>query len=282
MDKPTIAILSRTNLGLRVFEQALTEGNVPYHLVGKSGYWASPEVRVSLAFLGCCLYPADYLLAQAIRAPFDCAKFLPKASLLAELKARKSEEMSYWKLLVSAPERLVPVKNLSALRDFTSFVHSLSRYRALSATEALKSVLSALHAVEYYSSEESTPDNDPVQNLVELVKITSRFPGIKEFLDYSRRVAAASKSRKGVALATCHAAKGMEFHTVFLTGCQVGVMPHSKATDLQEEANVFFVGASRAERRLIISYTDQASPFLKEFLDKQKQPVVQSESGETK
>jgi DNA helicase-2/ATP-dependent DNA helicase PcrA len=273
MDKPTIAILSRTNLGLRIFEQALSDAGVKYHLVGKSGYWASPEVRISLAFLGCCLYPADYLLAQAIRAPFDCAKFLPKAALLAELKARKDEEMSYWKLLVTEPDHLVPLKNRDALCGFTSFILMLSRYKNLPAGDALKSVLSVLKAVEYYHNEESV-DNDPIANLSELVKIAGRFPDIKSFLDYSRRVTAASKSKKGVGLSTIHSFKGAEADTIYLVGCQEGQMPHAKATDLSEERNIFFVGCSRPRHQLIITHAGPASPFLKDFLDKQKQPVV--------
>jgi len=127
--------------------------------------------------------------------------------------------------------------------------------------------------VEYYHDEESTPDNDPVGNLVELVKLAGRHSSIKDFLEYCRRASAASKSRKGVALSTCHSAKGMEFNTVYLVGCQEGMMPHAKATDLQEEANVFFVACSRAERELHISYSGQPSPFLVQYLQQKKELV---------
>jgi superfamily I DNA/RNA helicase len=268
MDK-TCAILSRTNLGLRPFESALTEAKIPYHLVGKSGFWAAAEVKAVLAYLGCVLYPADWLISGAIRSPFWPSKFLPKTKLLAALKEQLACEAvpgrqgAYFAYLARIPETLVNAKNLPALRDFTSFLHSLSRYRDLKPDETLKQILSALKAVEYYHDEESTPDNDPVGNLVELVKLAARHGSIKEFLDYCRRASAASKSKKGVALSTCHSAKGMEFNTVYLVGCQDGMMPHAKATDLDEERNIFFVACSRAERELHISYSGQPSPFLK-------------------
>jgi DNA helicase II / ATP-dependent DNA helicase PcrA len=266
MDKPTTAILARTNLALRPFEQALTDAGIKYFLVGKSGFWAAPEVKAVLAYLGCCLYPADWLIAGAIRAPFWPTKFLPKTKLLAALKELHHGEadpgkQAYFNYLARVPEQLVDHKNLSALRDFTSFVHSLSRYRDLKPDEALKHVITALKAVEYYHEEEAV-DNDPVQNLVELTKLAARHSSIREFLDYTRRASAASKSKKGVALSTCHSAKGMEFGTVYLVQCSEGILPHAKATDLEEERNIYFVACSRAERKLVISYSGAQSPFL--------------------
>ena len=268
MDK-TVAILSRTNRGLMPFESALTEAGVKYHLVGRSGFWSQPEVKAVLAYLGCVLYPADWLVAGAIRAPFFPSKFLPKTTLLAKLKEQHECEadpgkQTYFNCLARVPELLVDAKNLPALRDFTSFLHSLSRYKSLPPADALKSVISALRAVEYYSVEEDhSGDNDPVGNLVELTKLAAKHSTIKEFLDYTRRASAASKSKKGVALSTIHSAKGLEFSTVFMVQCSEGILPHSKSTDLDEERAIYFVGCSRPEHRLVISYTGNPSPFLK-------------------
>jgi len=273
MDKPSVAILSRTNLGLRPFESALTEAKIPYHLVGKSGFWAAPEVKACLAYLGCVLYPADWLVAGAIRAPFFPSKFLPKTKLLAALKKFKEEHENgtYWAVLVHEPHELVENKNLQALHDFTTFIHSLSRYRDLKPDEALKQVLSALKAVEYYHEEESTPDNDPVGNLVELVKLAAKHGSIKDFLDYTRRASAASKSRKGVGLSTIHSFKGAEADVIYVVGVSEGILPHAKATDLEEERNIWFVAASRARHRLVVTYSGTASPFLKNVVQCEKE-----------
>lgn len=277
MDKPTCAILARTNLALRIFEQTLSDQGVPYHLIGKSGYWSSPEVKSVLAYLGCVLYPADWLIAGAIRAPFWPARFLPKTKLLASLKEQFQCEVdpgrkgAYFAYLTRIPEILVDSKNLKSLSDFVQFLHSLSRYRDLKPDEALKHVITALKAVEYYHEEETMPDNDPISNLSELVKLAARHSTIKDFLDYTRRASAASKSKKGVALSTLHSAKGLEFHTVYLVQCSEGILPHSKSTDLESERNCYFVGCSRAERKLVISYTGTPSPFLNK-----ETPCVQS------
>ena len=276
----TVAILSRTNLGLRPFEQALTEANVPYHLLSRCGYWQQPEIRTAIAFLGCPLYPSDYLITQAIRCPFSVTKFLPKTKLAARLKELKDEGTSYWKLLTTEQHSLVENKNLPALQEFVQFIHSLSRYRDLAPGDALKKILDALGAWSYYAEEEITPDNDPIANLTELVKLAAKHRTIKEFLDYCRKVTAASKSKRGVSLATVHGFKGMEADVVYVVGVSEGMLPHSKATDLEEERNIWFTACSRPRTRLVITYSGSPSPFLKDFISKNPEPVVQCESEE--
>ncbi len=277
MDKPTCAILARTNLALRIFEQALSEQGIPYHLIGKSGYWASAEIKAGLSYLGCVLYPADWLIAGAIRAPFWPTRYLPKSKLLAALKEQHGSEVdpsknAYFNYMVRIPELLVDPKNLGSLREFVTFLHSLSRYRDMKPDEALKHLLTVLKAVEYYREEEITPDSNTLDNLAELIKLASRHSSIKEFLDYTRRASAASKSRRGVSLATCHAAKGMEFKRVFLVGVQEGLFPHAKSDDLESERNCFFVGCSRAERELFLTYVGNPSPFISGIIDSNKEP----------
>ncbi len=280
MDK-TVAILGRTNAVLRPAEQALADAGIKYRNLGKSGYFSQPEIKGVLSYLGCVLYPADWLIAGALHSSLPPAKFLPKTKLLAALKEQHKSEadpktQGYFNYVVRIPELLVDSKNLPALRDFVSFIHSLSRYKSLPADEALKSVIQALKAVEYYR-EESSIDNDPVANLSQLVQLAQRHNSLKEFLDYCRRASAASKSKAGVIVGTCHAAKGLEFHTVYLIGCQEGLFPHAKSDDLEGERNCFFVGCSRAEHRLVITYSGTPSPFLN-----QKGGIINPSTTESK
>jgi len=124
-------------------------------------------------------------------------------------------------------------------------------------------ILKDLKAAEYYKEEESVEnDNNPVENLKELVKAAGKHETLRDFLNFIRKVQAASKSRKGCAIGTGHAAKGLEFGTVCLIQCTEGILPHKRSTDLLEEANIFFVMASRAEQRLHISYSGQKAGLL--------------------
>ena len=269
------AILCRTNLGLRIYEQLLSDEGIKYHLVGRAGYWAQPEVKSVLSYASCAWYPSDAAISGALRAPFWPSKFLPKTKLAARLKELKDDANGYWHFLTRESYSLVENKNLSALQEFTRFVGSLSRYRDLKAGEAVKQIILALKAYDYLAEEE-TIDNDPVANIKELEKTAARFSTLKEFLDYCRKVTAASKSKAGVALSTIHGAKGLEFHTVYLVQCSDGILPHAKSNDLDGERNCYFVGCSRAERELVITYSGRPSIFLEASL----KPVVQSENKE--
>ena len=269
------AILCRTNLGLRIYEQLLSDEGIKYHLVGRAGYWAQPEVKSILSYVSCAWYPSDAAISGALRAPFWPSKFLPKTKLAARLKELKDDANGYWHFLTRESYSLVENKNLSALQEFTRFVGSLSRYRDLKAGEAVKQIILALKAYDYLAEEE-TIDNDPVANIKELEKTAARFSTLKEFLDYCRKVTAASKSKAGVALSTIHGAKGLEFRTVYLVQCSDGILPHAKSNDLGGERNCYFVGCSRAERELVITYSGQPSIFLEASL----KPVVQSENKE--
>ena len=272
MDKTSVAVLSRTNRGLAPVEQALSAADVPFHYVNRSGFFAQPEIQASLAYLGACLFPANYIISGMLRSDFHPTKFLPRTKLAARFKELKGNDpdISYWGLITKEPRTLVDPKNLEALQHFAQFVHSISRYRDLPASEALKQVLGALKVGDHFAGQEEI-DNDPIQNLSDLVKMAIPRGSIKEFLDFTRRVAAASRSKRGVALGTIHSAKGLEWKNVYLVGCQEGVLPHAKSDDLEGERNCFFVACSRAEQKMIVTYSGIPSIFLKSVLECKEQ-----------
>jgi DNA helicase-2/ATP-dependent DNA helicase PcrA len=261
----SIAILSRTNRGLMPFETALSAAEVPFYYVNRAGFFSQPEIQLCLAYLGACIFPANYIISGMLRGDLHPTKYLPRLKLASRFKELRAgdDKVSYWTLLTKEPRSLVEPKSLEAVQHFTQFVHSLTRYRDLPAADALKQVLGALKVGDHYAEQESI-DSDPLENLAALVKLAGKYRSIKEFLDFTRRVAAASKSKKGVALSTIHGAKGLEWNSVYMVGVSEGILPHAKSTDLEEELCCYFVGCSRAERRLTITYAGQPSAFLKE------------------
>lgn len=272
MDKPTVAILARTNRALAPVESLLVERGVQFHYINRSGFYSQPEVQNLIAYLGTCLFPANYLLSTILRSDYHPTKYLPRTKIAAKFKELKKQdpEVSYWKVICETPQVLVEARNLEALQNFKSFIHSLSRYRDLPAAESLKKIMGSLKVGDYYSEMEWM-DNDPLENLATLIKMAEKHGGVKEFLDYSRRVTAASKRKKGIALGTIHSAKGLEFSKVYLISVNDGILPHAKSTDLDEERNCFFVGCSRAEKELTVTYSGIPSSFLVKYTQKEKQ-----------
>lgn len=271
MDK-SVAIIARTNRLLREPEGALVAANIPYYLVGKSGFWNSEEVRAAVNYLNACLFPANHIISGILRTSFHPTKFMPRQKLAQKFKEMKEadDKVSYWNLLTKEPRSLVEPRNLDAVQNFVSFIHSLSRYRDLDAASALKSVLGLLKVGDYYAEDE--PDNSPLENLSDLLKLAAKYRSVKEFTDYCRRATAAGKKHSGVAVGTCHSVKGLEFDSVYFVGVSEGILPHAKSTDLEEEKSIYFVGCSRAAKKLVISYSGIPSVFLKKEKNETNQP----------
>lgn len=142
------------------------------------------------------------------------------------------------------------------------------------ANQVLSNLIQDNNLIHIYSHVGSNPmEASPVENLNSIVKMANGKGSIKEFLDYLRKLTHARKSSKALTLSTVHQAKGREFDTVFLIGVNQGKMPHDDG-ELNEEARIFFVAASRAAKELHISFFKNPSMYLNNYLDR----VVEFES----
>ena len=115
--------------------------------------------------------------------------------------------------------------------------------------------------IEMYKHSGKPMESNPVENLNSIVKMAAGKGNIVDFLEYLRKLSRARKSSKGLTLSTVHQAKGREWDNVFIIGAQQGKMPHDEG-ELPEERRIFFVAASRAAKRLEISYYGQMSQFI--------------------
>lgn len=255
----TVAVLSRTNQSLRAIEDQLADRDVKYYYLGDSGFYNRSEVKSVLAYLQCVAGITDAALCTAIRSPFHPSKYVKKKQTLDEIKKNKQEsERTAWETLTQA------ANSNRAVQEFVNFIRGRIAYRDLPAKDAVAYVLRDLKAYEYYHEEEAIDaDNNPVENLKELVRVAAKHDTLRDFLAFIRRVQAASRRRTGVCLATGHAAKGREWNTVFVIQACEGMLPHKRSTDIAEEQNLFYVMCSRAANALHISYTGTPSRFLK-------------------
>lgn len=262
------AVLSRTNRYLRSIEDQFANSGVPYHYLGRSGFWSQGEIRSVLAYLGIVTSLSDGNVKIALNSPFWPTQYLKKKVISDEIKTKQRDDPnkpSAFKLLQEY--RSSDPNQVKGVSSFVHFLFGLRRYQSELPQRALQSLLNDLRVKDLYE-EESTADNNPLENLQELVKIAGRYSSIKEFLDYTRRASQASKSKRGLAVGTCHAAKGLEWDQVYLIGVNDGHLPHSKAESLGDERNILFVGISRAKTDLTISYAGMPSQFLQPFLAK--------------
>jgi DNA helicase-2/ATP-dependent DNA helicase PcrA len=251
------AILARTNAYLRPYEDLCSTERINYHLLGKSGFWQQSEVRNALAYCQCAQYPTEAAIKAALRAPFYPSRFIKKREFEAWLSKR-----SGWDALQGTYE-CDDKRQEQATFTFLQIIRDIRALTRNTASRDVEAILNKLKAREYYQDEEeASPDNNPVENLAQLVKAADRFETLNDFLYYARKAGHASRRKNGIALGTIHSAKGLEFNTVFVVGAQEGMIPHERATNLDEEARVFFVAVSRAARNLFVSYVGRPSRFL--------------------
>jgi len=261
--KATIAVLARTNMALRPIEDALSLAGIKYRLLSNSGFWQQQEVKAVVGYVQSIVYTSDYALGNILRSGFHPTKYLKRKEVSDHLKSvqKMDKDKPLWAIL---NEYRPPDPNqVKAVGTLISFIHSLRRFKDLKPQAVVQQVIQALHA--YDAVEDDGIDNSPTENLQELVRLAARFGSIKDFILFTFKASAASKSKTGISLSTVHGAKGLEWPVVFLVSVCDGVLPHSKAESLADERNIWFVGCSRAEKELYVSFSGTPSQFVKPF-----------------
>jgi DNA helicase-2/ATP-dependent DNA helicase PcrA len=146
--------------------------------------------------------------------------------------------------------------------------------RSAPVAEVIEAVLAQSGYVEALEAERTIEAQGRIENLEELVEVGREFDAgaapsegtLDVFLQQIALVADAdTRSDEGlVTLMTLHNAKGLEYPVVFITGCEDGVFPHSRAIDeggLEEERRLFYVGVTRAMRRLYLTHARRRAVF---------------------
>jgi DNA helicase-2/ATP-dependent DNA helicase PcrA len=230
-----IAVLYRVNAQSRILEEVFLHFGIPYILIGGVRFYERKEIKDILAFLRLLLYPNDQLALERVK------------------KLGK--------------------KRFSAFKNFYERINSnLENY---STSEIIEEILKETDYLSLYQSE-SEEDFSRLENINELKTVASNFPNLIDFLDQVALVEAeyfeGEKKEDGknkVRLMTLHQAKGLEFDYVFIVGVEEGFLPHSRSFDnfesLEEERRLFYVGITRAKKKLYISFAKKRFIFGRRF-----------------
>jgi DNA helicase-2/ATP-dependent DNA helicase PcrA len=262
------AVFYRTNAQSRAFEEAFIRAGMPYKVVGGVRFYERREVRDAIAYLRAIANRADDVsLRRILNVPKRGIGDRAEAAV-ADLAAR--EGVSFGDALRRVDE--IPGLATRSVNQLKAFARFLDEHEAMVAAEVpadaiLTSVLN--------SPDESEVPTDPEGDLAAALDPEADLAAgaaepdasLGAFLERVALVADSDqipddpdKEHTGlVTLMTLHTAKGLEFDTVFLTGCEDGVFPHQRAIDarsgaeLAEERRLAYVGITRARKRLYIS-----------------------------
>jgi DNA helicase II / ATP-dependent DNA helicase PcrA len=257
-----IAILVRASFQMREFEDRFVTLGLPYRVIGGPRFYERAEIRDALAYLRLVNQPADDLA-------FERIVNVPKRGLGdATVKQLHDVARAQGVPLLEATRRVVATDELKpkprqSLRDL---VASFDRWRTQRDTEPharlAEIILDESGYTEMWQKDRSADAAGRLENLKELVRSMEEFENLQGFLEHISLVMDTDKGEGGeaVSIMTMHAAKGLEFDTVFLPGWEEGVIPHQRSLDeqgragLEEERRLAHVGLTRARKRAKIFF----------------------------
>jgi DNA helicase-2/ATP-dependent DNA helicase PcrA len=257
-----IAILVRASFQMREFEERFITLGLPYRVIGGPRFYERAEVRDALAYFRCVAQPADDLAFERI---FN----LPKRGLGdATLQLLHDHARRAGIPLMQAARTMVETEELKPKQRQTlrSLLNDFSRWAGLIEAkpqgELAEIILEESGYTDMWRKEKSADAAGRLENLKELVRSMEEFPDLSSFLEHISLVMDAANTDSGarVSIMTLHAAKGLEFETVFLPGFEEGLFPHQRSLDdqgragLEEERRLAYVGLTRAKRRAKIYF----------------------------
>ncbi len=256
------AVMYRTNAQSRVIEEAFIRAGLPYRLVGATRFYGRREVKDVLAYLRIIHNPDDSIsLSRVINVP-------PRGigektlSVLSGWSARQGISL-YGGLcrLNEGAEHPMQGRALAALLRFRQMLEGWRQLRdQMPPADLLKLVLDEVGYHDFIN-DGSEEGEERWANVLELLNVASEYEQLPlaAFLEEVSLVSEVDNLPEEVSapsLLTLHAAKGLEFDAVFITGLEEGILPHSRSKDdpeaLAEERRLMYVGMTRAKRYLFL------------------------------
>jgi DNA helicase-2/ATP-dependent DNA helicase PcrA len=263
-----IAILYRTNAQSRALEEALRRHAIPYRIIGTVRFYDRREIRDLMAYLKLVANPADdEAFARAVAVP---RRGLGDATLdtLATIARRAKTS----RLEASRREELLGEVRPAARQALHDFAALIDRYRTraqeASVDELLRELIDEIRYADHLRAE-GPEGAERLENVRELVagaaEVVADEGGelgltpLDHFLQRASLITDVDRddpNADAVSMMTLHNAKGLEFPIVFISGLEEGLFPLSRAHDqpeqLEEERRLFYVGITRAERKLYL------------------------------
>jgi DNA helicase-2/ATP-dependent DNA helicase PcrA len=251
-----MAILVRASFQMREFEDRFVTLGLNYRVIGGPRFYERMEVRDAMAYFRVVCQPADDLAFERIVNTPKRGLGDASVRLVHDYARRKGMPMLAAAAEIVATEEMKP-KPRAALRGVVeNFARWQERLDSTPHAELAETILEESGYTAMWQADRSADAPGRLENLKELIRSMEEFESMRAFLEHVSLVMDAEQNEDldAVSIMTLHAAKGLEFDTVFLPGWEEGLFPHQRALDeggrsgLEEERRLAYVGLTRAKR----------------------------------
>ena len=262
------AVLYRTNAQSRILEDHLRVLRVPYKIVGGVRFYERKEIKLALSYLKLILNSEDDVsFLNVINEP---KRGIGKGTLdkLQQFSLNSGKNL-YECLKEPTSQKIIKGKSFKEVLKFIKCIEELKSQRdKISLCELYSLLLNKSGYLESLELQNSIEAQSRIENLQELGnvieqkerQITKGFLNLESFLEEMSLLSQEDKTKEGkdfVTLMTLHNSKGLEFHSVFITGLEEGLFPSFQSIEdnnLEEERRLAYVGMTRAKERLTLSF----------------------------
>ena len=257
-----VAVLVRASFQMRVIEDRFITLGLPYRVIGGPKFYERQEIKDAIAYLEVVANPAnDLKFERIINVP---KRGIGDTSVKRIHMLARSRGMP----MVHAAREMVETDELAGKtrKALYDLLRSFERWRGqldtMKHTDLAELILDESGYTAMWQADKSPQAQSRLENLKELVRFMHDFDTLAGFLEHVSLVMDVDNSSDGdrASLMTMHAAKGLEFDTVFLPGWEEGLFPHQRALDesgkagLEEERRLAYVGLTRAKRMAKVSF----------------------------
>lgn len=272
-DLQQIAVLYRTHAQSRELEEVFIEAGIPYQIIGGVKYYERKEIKDVLAWLRLLVNPYDFVsLRRVVNLP---PRGIGEKSLevIRQFILSQEKPKDFQSAINSISQINLPPKQSAGLHSFYSVLHKARIIPQETTLSELLKVLVKMAGIEELFRDGTEQGEVRIENIRELFNVTSKFDqlawqeGLQEFLEEVALITDLDKNSEpnSVTLMTLHAAKGLEFDTVFFVGLEEGILPHSNSlldpSELAEEIRLAYVGLTRARKQLYLVYAKQRQMY---------------------
>ena len=268
------AILYRTNVQSRIFEETFRKGGIPYKIYGGLSFYQRKEIKDIISYYRLVMNPNDEeALKRIINYP---TRGIGATTLGRIADAANEHGVSYWTVVTNPLQYNVNINRgiQGRLKAFTDLIHSfIEQLDKLNAYELGVTIIRESGIVAEAVSDSSPESLSRKDNIEELVNSIKEFTDSRKeegeeaiyLTDFLSEVSLLTdqdgegeEDNNKVTLMTVHAAKGLEFKSVFVVGLEENLFPSNMSGDsaraLEEERRLFYVAITRAEEHCILSY----------------------------